>query len=454
MAAAHDHTHSLLSRIDEMVTDVNQVNGMNDKLERLAKYTDLKHFLALLMDPLQTTGVTSDQLKKYEAKTSKTTKPKTASESKKSRDETDLCQLLQKLYDRQYTGNEAKEVVLKFINRYQSHRDLLFKIFDKNLEIRMDIKQLNKAFPALISEFSVALANDFNKGQSSFTKSIKAGDRWWISRKYDGIRCLVKCCDGKVQAFSRNGHRLPALAPLEQSLEPFCAGVQFVLDGEVCVVDETGQESFASAVSNAKRKSVVMNNYRFYMFDMLTLEEFDQSQSVRTFGQRFQQLTHFVETVHSDNFRLVQQTEYSEESFAELSQQSHALGWEGLMLRRDAGYKGKRSNDLLKVKQFETEEYVVESIESGPMRMIDQASGLEVTVTTLKSVCIRHKGNLVGVGSGFSLAERHRFHANPNEIVGQTISVRYFEECQDSKTKQCSLRFPTFVCVHGEKRCL
>ena len=124
--------------------------------------------------------------------------------------------------------------------------------------------------------------------------------------------------------------------------------------------------------------------------------------------------------------------------------------WEGLMLRLDTGYKGKRSNDILKVKNFYTEEYHVKGYETGTMRTISEETGLEVVIETLTSVTIEHKGCDVGVGSGFSMAERKDFFKNPKKIVGKMISVRYFEETQDKNGKY-SLRFPTFVGFYDQK---
>src|SRR5208282_5840036 len=122
---------------------------------------------------------------------------------------------------------EAKEVVLQFIGQYPEYRDLIFKIIDKDLETRMDVKQLNKAFPGLVTEFSVALANDFEKAESYFKKNKTK--TWLMSRKYDGVRCIVKLDKGRVQAFSRNGNRFPALAPLEELLQSHSANVSAVL---------------------------------------------------------------------------------------------------------------------------------------------------------------------------------------------------------------------------------
>jgi hypothetical protein len=53
----------------------------------------------------------------------------------------------------------------------------------------------------------------------------------------------------------------------------------------------------------------------------------------------------------------------------------------------------------------------------------------------LTSVTVVHRGNRVGVGSGFTAEERIRFAKDPSLIIGKTITVKYFEE---SKTYSSS----------------
>jgi DNA ligase-1 len=136
----------------------------------------------------------------------------------------------------------------------------------------------------------------------------------------------------------------------------------------------------------------------------------------------------------------------SEQEVVDMLEFADQNGWEGIMLRKDTGYKGKRSNDLLKVKKMHDEEYVVEDIEFGPFRIIDSETGLETTIETMTNVIIKHKGNVVSVGSGFSLAQRARYFDYPERIVGKEITVQYFEESQD-KTGKYSLRFPVCKAV-------
>ena len=64
----------------------------------------------------------------------------------------------------------------------------------------------------------------------------------------------------------------------------------------------------------------------------------------------------------------------------------------------------------------------------------------------MTNVIIEHKGNVVSVGSGFSLDQRDRYFNYPEKIIGKEITVQYFEESQD-KTGKHSLRFPVCKAV-------
>ena len=223
------------------------------------------------------------------------------------------------------------------------------------------------------------------------------------------------------------------------------------LDGEICVVDEKGNEDFGKAVSAARRKSEVMKNYRYKVFDVLPLADFWAGASAARFSERQQRLASLLSALDCPRVQHVEQARHTEDSFAEWSRRSDTGGWEGLMLRRDAPYQGKRSKDVLKVKKFFTGEYVVENVTFAPMRFVNEETGLEEEMQLLKAAEITHKGHTVSVGSGWSLEQRQRYYVDPDALIGQTIEVQYFEETQ-SRHGYTSLRFPTVKYVWGDAR--
>ena len=118
------------------------------------------------------------------------------------------------------------------------------------------------------------------------------------------------------------------------------------------------------------------------------------------------------------------------------------------MIRKNVSYEGKRTNNLLKIKEMDDAEYVVKDLVTGEMTYNENGSKNYNVVTAL---IIEHKGNTVQVGSGLSKEQRINWYNDPSQIVGKTITVQYFEETQD-KNGNYSLRFPTLKYVHKNGR--
>ena len=138
-----------------------------------------------------------------------------------------------------------------------------------------------------------------------------------------------------------------------------------------------------------------------------------------------------------------------DDHFASWLTRSNKGGWEGVMLRKNVPYKGKRSKDLLKYKSFHDAEYEVLDTEMGPFRYVK--NGAECEEEMLSCVYIKHKDFTVRVGSGFTIEQRQYFYRNPDAILNKQITVQYFEETKN-QDGGISLRFPTFKVLHGETR--
>lgn len=426
-------------RLAEMVDELNDTNSKNEKQDILGKYPDLKKVLEYTYDPYRKYGVTSKNLKKR----SDLIEPFHPSKSA----EADLLELLDKLVNRELTGHDALAVCNGFAeNLYQPYAELFHRILDKNLKTRTDAKMINKVWLNLIPQFDVALAQKF---EDHVHKIDWDNEQWLGSRKLDGVRVLARKENGTVKFFSRQGNEFTTLDVLKKELEDIKTD-NFVLDGEMCVMDEAGSEDYKAIVSQIKRKEYTIEDPMFIVFDSLTLSEFDKGYSDQSTSSRMLRIMRFAACEHINKLEMERITSEAD-AVAKLDSAVES-GWEGYMIRNaGAPYEGKRTRALLKMKKMHDEEYVVKDIEVGPFRMIDKQTGLEKTIETLTNVLIEHKGNTVSVGSGFSLDDRVKYYDNPELIVGKDITVQYFEKSKDKDGKE-SLRFPVVKYVFEEGR--
>lgn len=423
--------------IQDFVEASNATNSNSDKLEVLKTYTQYESVCKALnytYDTYKQYGVTSANCKKNSDLMGH---PNTYGS---------LFTLLDDLNNRVCTGHTAIANVNRFVHENYTYKDLIFNIIDRNLKTRSTASMINKVKPGLIPTFDVALAKAFDEKTQ---KKVNWEDRWFVSRKLDGVRCLtVIDANGEPKFFSRQGKEFLTLDNLKADIKAL--GLKnTVLDGEVCIVDQNGNEDFAGIIKEIKRKDHTIVKPYYWMFDMLSMEDFNSKTSEITFGQRITDLLDLSLGKGLTLIGVLPQEICNDQIFSAMMAQSKANGWEGLMLRKDAAYKGKRSDEILKVKQMFDDEYIVVDLENDVHRVI--VDGVEVEEEMLKNVIIEHKGNQVRVGSGFSHEQRRHYFANPNEILGKQITVQYFEESQ-SKSGEYSLRFPVIKAVYDGVR--
>ena len=422
-----------LQLIYDFVEQSNSTNSNTDKLQVLKTYTQydsVRKALVYTYDTFKQYGVTSNNCKKR-------------SDLIKW-GYTDLFKLLDDLDQRYLTGHLAISYVNGFVDANRDFEDIIWNIIDRNLKTRSTTSMINKVAPGLIPTFDVALANTYNDNTA---KKVDWNDGWYVSRKLDGVRCLAIIDEnGEIKFFSRAGKPFLTLDNLKPSIHKL--GLKnMVLDGEICMTDENGDEDFQGIIKEIKRKDHTIDNPHYFIFDMLTQKEFTDQASETTIGYRLEQAKILI---NDDKYiSLLDQRIGSNDVLELMMEESKNGGWEGLMLRKNTTYQGKRSNDILKVKKFHDAEYVVIDLENAVNRVI--VDGKEVDELMLKNVIIEHKGNRVQVGSGFSHEQKRYFFENPNEILGKTITVQYFEATTDQNGKH-SLRFPVMKGIYEGER--
>ncbi len=356
----------------------------------------------------------------------------------KERHSLDLFEVLDKLMNREVTGHDA----IKLVNGLED--ESIYKIIDKNLDIRAGDKVINKAIPGLIPTFSVALAKEYDG------KCDWQNDNWWASRKLDGVRCLaVVNYEGECTLYSRMGKELTTLNKVKEAIEA-TGIINTVFDGEICLIDENGNEDFQGVMKQLRRKDHQIENPAYMIFDMIHKPNFENQEGGPILSERLRALRGFLTSrfINSDILRYTHQYVITDgRHFDKWSQLATDNKWEGFMLRKDVPYEGKRTKNLLKVKKFFDAEYEVIDFDIDDHEIV--VNGRSETVPMLSQVWIEHKGHKVKVGSGWTHEQRLQYI--DGSIVGKVITVQYFEETKNDKGG-ISLRFPTVKIVHGDKR--
>jgi DNA ligase 1 len=411
--------------------------------------------------------------------------------------------LIDKLVNRTLSGHDALEACNLFANSLpEGESEFFYRIIDRDLKIGTGIRIINGVLPGTIKTFNVALAERYDKAILKKKSAPNFDEESWVMlRKLDGIRCIIKVENNEATAWSRQGKQINVIDNILRSIEKFNTSISpkldnYVLDGELCMVDDKGDEDFQGILKLCRRKDYTIENPKFVMFDYMPLDTFLNAEDTTTepvdYINRLCNLNEYYDlmdlTEGQKYFSVVENLGVANSELQINNKLSEvvSLKWEGLILRKvDSFYLGKRSWDLLKVKKFYDAEYIVEHvakdnqqitiwrfgdktyIDKGSLSKHDQklAIGETVNLPVMSSAYVNHRGNTVRVGSGFSNKERIgiamaefdidyekeyglKFEdADVKSLRNKVIQVKYFEETL-SQLGEYSLRFPTCGAIY------
>ena len=428
----------MIKEFNMFIDEMNSTTSTNEKVEVMSRANrDIRRILYYTYNTFLQYNITPKVLEKKKDLINKDTKF------------VSVFGLLDSLNQRLITGHKAIKETNGFIYNNPGYKELLHLILERNLKIRASVKLINKAIPSLIPTFNVALANKYDEKTKKKVNLEK--DVWYVSRKLDGVRCLIVVDEkGKAKSYARSGKQFHTLSLVEKEIESL--GVKnIVYDGEMCIVDKNGDEDFQSVMKEIGRKDHVIENGLFQIFDFIPYRMFSKGYGeTGLLSQRITALQNLLNQNSCKHLSYLDQLPISSfEELDSLTQKATEKNWEGLMLRKNMTYQGKRSNDILKVKTFHDAEYFVSDTFFGPIRYIKE--GVEIEEEMLSGIGITHKGNSVRVGSGFSIEQRQHYYRNPEDIIGKEVTVQYFEESQN-QNGEYSLRFPVIKVIHEGKR--
>ena len=269
--------------------------------------------------------------------------------------------------------------------------------------------------------FKPMLAHDFTK------TPVTSG---YTQPKLDGIRMVVN----SRGLYSRSNKPIVAVPHIENLLKTFIEKFPTVtLDGEL--YNHALKDNFQK-ITSLVRKTVNIGKeelaesaelVQYHVYDM-----FDSSNPSMTFTERNAWLQDNLPIGISENFSIqLVQTDKADSSadIDKLYGEYTTAGYEGQMIRQDTPYEFKRTKNLLKRKEFITEEYKVVEIQEGNGNWAGYAKRfiLELTDGTQFSSGVR--------GSQDKLAELLKNKDNVN-----WATCRYFELSNDGVP-----RFPVVI---------
>lgn len=380
-----------------------------------------------------------------------------------------MTNLLEQLNTRTLSGNAARDALAQFLSTCSINEQIWFsKLIQKDLKVGITEVTINKVWVDLIPTFCVQLAEDL-KGEfaeSKYYPKLNPTESL-IEPKLDGMRIIAIKRDSDVALHSRNGRLIFGYDDLAGELKTLMPN-NTVLDGELMSTSfevklrnlmelyATGKYDdarllleddtvFGQLMTSAFAKGVNKKGV-YNVFDMLTLEEFEEQTSERSTTERKSALNMLLEGASLNSVKsvpsiLVQTSDTAK--VLEFYETCLNYGYEGIMIKDpNSPYLFKRGWNVAKLKPFITVDLTVDRLYEG--KQGTKYEGM------MGGAVVIYKGEEVNVGGGWDENQRAYFWNNPHELIGLTIEVTAQGESKD-KTGKPSLRFPRFKCVRQDK---
>lgn len=336
--------------------------------------------------------------------------------------------LANELRSRELTGNNALgrvELVLTQAPDFFAQK-WTARLLNKNLRCGVHVSTVNKVFFGLVEPFAVALAKPYDPARHDMRGS------WIVEPKLDGLRMVV--IDGV--AYTRNGRVIDAAPHVLARLREIDPLDKFVFDGEVM-----GSGDFDESSGQIRRKSVTNEGIYYNVFDVIRRDEWSFKRTAPLSDRK----NLLLELMVSDNKGAVRVVDWvgmtpdpTTAELFEIRDEFITRGYEGAMLKDlNSPYVFKRSDSLLKLKDFTDADCTVVGSYEGKGKLKGMLGGLELSLDG---------GATCRVGSGFSEEQRAKLWIERASLPGRVVEIQY-----QNKTAEGSLRFPVFIKFRPDK---
>jgi len=277
-----------------------------------------------------------------------------------------------------------------------------------------------------VENIKAMLAHKYNEDKADYPA--------FIQPKLDGVRCLFTA----KGAFSRANNRFMNVDHIEQALKPFFAkNPTAILDGEL--YNHGLKDDFEKIISLVKKKKPIDKD-RLEAAELVEYHVYDvASMTIAGYATRLNYLNSEVYSkltwpiMHVDA-----KVAHDPDDAVKFHAKNLKLGYEGSIYRSWSGkYKGTRSWDLMKFKDFHDAEATIVGYEIGK----GKREG-----TLGKFIMQDHEGVEFGCppGKGYDYKDLANMLENIHDYIGQWATFTYFE-----RTKAGSYRHPHYKCLRN-----
>ena len=274
-----------------------------------------------------------------------------------------------------------------------------------------------------VEDIKAMLAHKYNEDKAHYPA--------FIQPKLDGVRCLFTT----KGAFSRANNQFMNVDHIDQALKPFFAkNPTAILDGEL--YNHGLKDDFEKIISLVKKKKPTDNDkaeaaelVQYHVYDVASM-------TIAPYSLRFnfiQDLTYTYPICKVDT-----QVALDFDEALKMHKKNLKLGYEGSIYRSFEGrYKGTRSWDLMKFKDFHDDEATIIGYDIGQ----GKREG-----TLGKFIMIDDDGNKFGCppGKGYNYKDLANMLNNITDYIGERATFTYFE-----RTKAGSYRHPHYKCLRN-----
>lgn len=340
--------------------------------------------------------------------------------------------LASRLSRRELSGHAAQRAVHDFFSICNAAEEKVYEtvLFRKPLNVAASL--LNKACPNLIPKFKLMLADN---------KIIKIPDvRFPVEAqpKLDGFRAVHHPQQGFI---GRNGQPIKNKKIHEVFEKLRTSG--YVFDGELY----SHELSFNEISSCLRSEDGPVQDIHYCVYDAMHLIDWESHLCGEEYSSRLAKVYELVQKFRSPSLdiRAVSSTTIrTVEDLEKFYQSQLEDDYEGAMVKSLNGlYQWKRvtlkSGIMAKIKPHKDYDGKIVAFEEGTNKNVGKLGAMLVQVKGIQEP--------VGVGTGFSQAQRVEFWAKRDELLGQWIRFRATEVTQGSK----SLRFPRFKGIRDPK---